>query len=73
MFDFKNYEKIFIIGGAEIFKAYISYADVLDITKINAEFSGDVYWEDLDLSIWELQSSNISGILDFRTYIRKEV
>ena len=73
LFDFKNYEKIFIIGGAEIFKAYISYADVLDITKINAEFSGDVYWEDLDLSIWELQSSNISGILDFRTYIRKEV
>lgn len=69
---FKEYGKIFVIGGAEIFKAYLSYADVLNITKINATFSGDVYWDDLDLSIWELQSNEISGILDFRIYTRKE-
>lgn len=70
---FGTYDKIFVIGGAEIFNAYLSYANVLDVTKINAEHEGDVYWYGIDLNIWELQSSKISGILDFRIYTRKEV
>jgi dihydrofolate reductase len=70
---FSGYEKLFVIGGAEIFKAYIKYADVLDITIINADHYGDVYWKDLNLENWVLQSSRISGILDFRIYVRRDI
>ncbi len=71
--NFSVYDKIYVIGGSEIFNAYLSYAHVLDITRINAEHVGDIYWQDIDLNIWELQSSRISGILDFRIYKRKEI
>lgn len=43
-------EEFFVIGGAEIFKIFLPYVDKLYITKINDEFSGDVYFPELDWS-----------------------
>ena len=37
-------QDIFIIGGAEIYKIFIPFADRLIITHINAEFNGDTYF-----------------------------
>lgn len=37
-------ENVFIIGGAEIYKIFIPFADQIIITHINAEFQGDVYF-----------------------------
>ena len=68
---FKDYTKIYVIGGAEIFNAYIDYANILDITRIDAEYTGDIYWHGVDANIWELNSSTVSGVLDFRIYHRK--
>ena len=68
---FNTYDKIYVIGGAEVFNAYIQYADILDVTKIDAEYSGDVYWHGVDSDAWELQSSTVNGELDFRIYARK--
>ena len=70
---FKNYDKIFVIGGAEIFNSYINYADILDVTKIDAEYEGDVYWHGIDTEVWELESSTVIDILDFRIYTRRKV
>jgi dihydrofolate reductase len=39
-------EKIFIFGGAEIYKAALPYTDVLDLTIIDAEKPADAYFPD---------------------------
>ena len=50
-------EKIFVIGGEEIYKTLISICDEAIITKLDAEFEADAYFPDLDASPeWELTS-----------------
>lgn len=39
-------KKIFIFGGAEIYKAALPYTDILDLTIINAEKPADAYFPD---------------------------
>lgn len=47
-------DDIFIIGGGEIYKSTINLADKLYITLIDFEFSGDVYFPDIDLTKWKI-------------------
>jgi dihydrofolate reductase len=49
-------DEIFIIGGAEIFKETLPFADRLYITKIEAEFPGDTFFPPFDESQWQLIS-----------------
>lgn len=58
-----EHEEIFVIGGAEIFNKMLPYADRLYITEIEAEFSGDVFFPEIDYSEWELISEK-EGTLD---------
>jgi dihydrofolate reductase len=46
----KKGEDIFIIGGAEIYKIALPYADELLLTEIDAEVAGDVYFPEYDKS-----------------------
>ena len=44
-----GHEKIFIIGGGQIYKKFFSIADRIEITQINKYFDNvDVYFPDLD-------------------------
>jgi dihydrofolate reductase len=67
----KKFEKIFIIGGGQVFKAAINKADELIISEMNFEAEGDVYFPVIDKNIW----NEISGkkFTDFTVhyYIRK--
>jgi dihydrofolate reductase len=47
----------FIIGGAEIYKAFLPMADKLYITEIDNDFKADTYFTDIDYSKWRLVSS----------------
>lgn len=49
-------ENIFVIGGGEIYKQSIDFADQLDITRVHHSFDADVYFPEIDLNIWELTS-----------------
>ncbi|WHY32774.1 dihydrofolate reductase [Cytobacillus firmus] len=49
-------DEIFVIGGAEIFKAILPAADRLYLTMIYDEFEGDTYFPELDMSEWDLLS-----------------
>jgi dihydrofolate reductase len=44
---------LFVIGGEEIFKAMLPYADTLYITEVDAEIDGDTYFPDLSDEEWE--------------------
>ncbi|WP_397445341.1 dihydrofolate reductase [Polaribacter sp. R77954] len=51
----QNDDKIFIIGGAQIYKYVIenNFADALDITLVHHEFEADVFFPEIDESVWE--------------------
>jgi dihydrofolate reductase len=49
-------EEIFIIGGGEIYKQSIEFADKLDITKVHQSFDATVFFPDIDLKIWKLST-----------------
>ncbi|MBW6411514.1 dihydrofolate reductase [Clostridium weizhouense] len=41
-------EEVFVIGGGEIYKQMLPYADKLYLTKINKDFSGDTYFPEFN-------------------------
>lgn len=71
-------EEVFVIGGAEIFKETLPFADKLYITVIQHEFPGDTFFPSFSLNEWELVSSE-AGLkneqnpydYDFLVYRRK--
>ncbi|HEY9045785.1 MAG TPA: dihydrofolate reductase [Ohtaekwangia sp.] len=46
-------KETFVIGGAEIYRAALSQADVLYLTEIQAEIEGDVRFPAFDRKIWK--------------------
>jgi len=44
----------FLIGGAELYKVGLKHATKLYVTKVHAEFAGDAFFADIDLSHWQL-------------------
>ncbi len=50
-------EEAFIIGGAEIYSLSLPFLDRLYLTEVDAEPEGDVFFPEIDLSEWNLISS----------------
>nr|AIA11390.1 Dihydrofolate reductase [uncultured bacterium] len=71
-------EELFVIGGAEVYKQLLPYADRLYITEIAHTFHVDTYLESLDLTQW-VEVSRVKGLrneanpydYDFVLYERK--
>jgi dihydrofolate reductase len=55
-FSKKQKEEVFLIGGAELFKATFPYADRLYITMIDHEFEGDTFFPEFEQSNWKILS-----------------
>lgn len=50
----KNDTSPFIIGGAQIYKQALDIVDCLDICKVHEDFDADVFFPEIDLSVWEV-------------------
>ncbi|NEW78038.1 MAG: dihydrofolate reductase [Gelidibacter sp.] len=46
-------ENPFILGGAEIYKLAMPFADKLDITFVHHKFEADVFFPEIDKTIWK--------------------
>jgi len=46
-------ENPFILGGAEIYKQAMPFADKLDITFVHHQFEADVFFPKIDKKIWK--------------------
>lgn len=57
-------EEFFIIGGGDIFKQAISFADRLYITWIDEEFTGDVYFPKFSIEKDWILTSKVKGKRD---------
>ena len=44
----------FLIGGAELYKDGLKLAKKLYITEIDAEYEGDAFFPEFDLSKWQV-------------------
>ena len=49
----KNDSQPFIIGGGEIYKQGMAYADKIEITRVHHEFKADTFFPKIDVSIWK--------------------
>ena len=68
----------FIIGGGEIYKQSLPYADKIELTVVHHNFEADTFFPVIDLTIWELQQEefhnkdeNHKYDFSYQTYVRK--
>ena len=74
-FDFCRssiYEKIFIIGGGEIYSQSINESDEIILSEMNMNAEGDVYFPEIDGSLWVLDTSELYEDFTIHRYIRKK-
>lgn len=68
----------FIIGGGEIYKLAMHYADVIELTRIHHVFEADTFFPDIDTNLWKLAKEEFHDVdqhhdysFSYQTYIRK--
>lgn len=70
------YDELVIIGGASIYRQTIDLASKLIITHVDKEFEADVFFPQIDLTKWKINStlegSNETYTYRFVEYIRNE-
>ena len=78
-FDFISYlkkheedeEDIFVIGGKQIYSLALPYAKRLYITHIDKEYSGNVYFPQIDYNKYQIINKKQINELNFVIYERK--
>ncbi|MDR6301974.1 dihydrofolate reductase [Mesonia maritima] len=48
----KNDEQPFIIGGGEIYKLALDYAEKIELTRVHANFEADTFFPEIDTKKW---------------------
>ncbi len=72
-------EKVFIIGGGQIYNLFIQHADIMYITKIHHIFEADTFFPSINPNDWQI-GSKIDRLADeknkfdysFIDYVRKK-
>ena len=49
----KDDSQAFIIGGGEIYKEAMPYADKIELTRVHEHFDGDTFFPQIDYSVWK--------------------
>jgi dihydrofolate reductase len=49
--------EIMIIGGAELFRAFLPAAQRVHLTRVHADIAGDVQWPGLDTRTWRVTAT----------------
>lgn len=65
-------EKVFIIGGAEVYKEAIEYADYLELTVVHGDYEGDAFFPYVDFNgSWKLEKEEKFDDYSFLTYSKR--
>jgi len=74
----KEDKQPYIIGGGEIYKQALDFADCIELTRVHAHFEGDTFFPKLDLTQWketriERRKKDNKNAFDFSfiTYFRR--
>ncbi len=71
-FSTSIYNKVFIIGGGEIFSEAIDKVDSLNLSEMNFEAEGDTFFPEIDGTKWVLDSNELFTDFTVHHYIRKQ-
>ncbi len=63
----KGKKKVFITGGATIYRLGMEVADTFEITKIDKEYNGDVFYPKVDWDEWKLEKTEEHEGIDKNT------
>jgi len=73
-------DEVMLIGGASLYKQTLQQADILYLTLIDHEFSGDTWFPEIDLKAWRMESESLfpadrnnSHSFSFIKYIRESL
>ena len=53
----ENYNEIVIIGGGYVFRDTLTITNKLVLTCVDCNIAGDIYYPNIDLSLWKEKSS----------------
>ena len=74
----KNDPQPFILGGGDIYKEAMPYADKIELTRVHERFDGDTWFPEIDHSIWKetdnqlhQKDENHNHSFSFITYQRR--
>jgi dihydrofolate reductase len=57
----RNHEtEVFIIGGGEVFKQSIDFANKIYLTNVHADVDADIFFPKIDSSVWKLVWSKVT-------------
>jgi dihydrofolate reductase len=65
-------EKLFIIGGSEIYKQALDFTDRLIISHLHKSYNGDTYFPPIEEKVWKIQTIDKREEFDIINYIRRE-
>lgn len=66
-----NFDKVFVIGGSQIYSEALPIANTLELTKIKGDYIGDTFFPEIDYSRWNLVDQINLERCSFLTYQRK--
>ena len=67
-----NPDKIFIIGGAEVYRQAMSFADEMIISIMQFDADGDVHFPKIDHKTWKEMDLKKRNQFDIITYVRNK-
>ncbi len=78
LYEARNDSNPFIIGGGEIYKSGIKFAEKIELTRVHENFDGDTFFPKIDSDTWTLinrveNNSDEKHLHNytFETYIKK--
>jgi len=69
--EIRNYDKVFIIGGGEIYKQSITSADEMIISIMDFEAEGDIFFPDIDEKVWKDVRKDKRNQFEIIYYVRR--
>lgn len=69
---FSQYPKIFICGGAEIYREAIGIADRIELTLVSGSYVGDAFFPEIKKQEWDQVNCIEKSGFKFISYLRKD-
>lgn len=63
-------QDVFVSGGEEVYRQMLPIANVMELTEVDQEPSGDTWFPPVDWSQWNLSSREPHAGFEFVTYVR---
>jgi dihydrofolate reductase len=68
----KHSKKVYVIGGANVYRQALRDADKMILTEVHEEYDGDTYFPEWDEDSWEEVGRDDREELSFVEYAKKE-